>query len=187
GAFDTLDFVVEHRTADFGHLDREQPTKTAALIRTRKLVDGDAFNAAGKRLRLRTEIEQPVAMTGMVERDFDWRQFCADVGDAQPIDLIFCEFPYFVCGLLRFCFPFGIAFEEFRVVVAHHRSTATGRANDHLCVVKYGQEVFGDGFGVVPEAGIERRLTTAGLVKWKTHLDAEMFENLDHRDASFRV
>ena len=104
----------------------------------------------------------------------------ADVGDAQDVDEKRGQLVGPRGQRLGTVGVVGIVGEQVRRLVDHHVAARPGR-NDHrrLALAKHVDHVSRHRARVVPAAGVERRLTAAGLPARHVHLDPRPFEHAD--------
>ena len=80
-----------------------------------------------------------------------------------------------------------IVMQQFFVMFANHRGTASRRADDVLVILKNRDELFCQRDRVIDAPGIGHRLTTTGLGCGKIDFTAESFENLQCGEGHFGV
>ena len=122
------------------------------------------------------------AVASDVEGDF-LRKACAQLGDAEDIHEKFGEFhdTFSDAGDLR------VIGEEVLKKHAAHGRTGAGRTDDPVVVRERFCEDSHDFPCLIPRAGVERRLTAAGLTGREIDPHTEPVQDLHHRDRGMRV
>jgi len=177
-------FHVAHRRGDHRELRGERAAETAARLDLRHLDELQAANVAEQFTRRFFHAEFAQTVAAVVKRDLV-RELRAEIGHAEFLHEKFGKFPRARRDLLR-QFRLRSVLEQFGIKILQHRAARTRTDDDDLGVLQLHQHLRGDCAGLVPIAGVERRLAAADDFFRTNDFMAEAFQNFDHADARAR-
>jgi hypothetical protein len=171
-------FDLAHGGGDGSVLGGEGAAETAAGLGVGMLDEFEVAHVLEEGAGLGVEAEFAQAVAAVVVRDFV-REAGTEVGDAEVIDeegreLVDAGGEGGGGGVL------GVSGEELEVEFFQHGPARAGGDDDGFGVGERAQDRAGDVAGVIPVAGVERRLATTHGAFSKGDLVSESLKNLNH-------
>jgi len=180
-------FSLEKFCREFGMRHGEDPAKAAAVLFFGQFYDGGTLHLSQQRTRLVVDAQSAREMAGWMVGQCAV-PVCACVNDIQNIHQILGEFECPFCQCLRAGQPVWVVREEFRIIVADHMRARAG-GGEHISgqAFEHVDHVLGYLARIRTEAGVELRLSAAGLGSGEVHVHTQALENADDGLSSFGV
>ena len=185
--FEVTDLSLQPLGRKFGMLHRKDAPKSATQIGFRQIDQRCPSDVRQKGARLTVNMHAPQRVTGGMIGEGSI-PMCAEVGDAESIDKILGEFVDAISNSLGAGQPIWIVLKQLAISMFEHVRARAGRDNNiPLRFFKNPDRMFHDGTGLCAQAGVEGRLSAAGLIAGKFYGEAETAENTDNGLTRLRV